>query len=69
VTALSGKRHSESYEHIGTIDCVILNLASGGGQAAVLEPRKRSETPTQCTYVGTDIPAGPTPVVFRRPPS
>jgi hypothetical protein len=69
VTALSGERHSESYEHIGTIDCVILNLASADGRATALEPRKRSETPSRCTYVGTDLSPGPTPVVFRRPPS
>ena len=68
VAALSGEQHSESYDHIGTIDCVILNLASADGRAAVLEPRDQTETPSQCTYVGTDA-AGPAPVIFRRHPS
>jgi hypothetical protein len=64
---LRGEPHTEAYEHIGTVQCVVLNLSGAGGEAGLLEPPPASATSTQCTYVGAGMDAddGPAQVSFR----
>jgi hypothetical protein len=55
VARLGGERHSEVYEHIGNVECLVLNLAAADGRPAVLEPRAAGAQSSRCSYSGDQV--------------
>ena len=62
---LGGDAHSEAYAHIGSVECVVVNLGADDGGAVTLGTGRESAAVSRCTYAGDGLAASQSEVVVK----